>query len=155
MNVGPVFELAQQSLAVEPRCARLPVDAGHRRLIEHEEGGHPGSDRDCKIRRGDLLQVEFDHDVFGDLPPFGGTILQAVETVLHLGNPTFEPGCQGFIGQRRADNGGDDLVQVGQTLDRIGEGLFVDLGIFRTDAVADRAVGDSGKFETSWHNSID
>ena len=67
-----------------------------------------------------------------------GTILQAVETFLHLGNPAFEPCCQGFVGQRRADDGGDDLVQVGEPLDGIGEGLLVDLGVFRPDAVADR-----------------
>ena len=79
------------------------------------------------------------------MPAFGGTILQAFETVLHLGNAAFESRCQGFIGKRCADNGGDDLVQVGQSLDRIGEGLFVDLGIFAPDAVADSAVGDSGE----------
>ena len=76
-----------------------------------------------------------------------GTILQAVETVLHLGDAAFEPCCQGFIGKRRADDGGDNLVQVGQALDRIGEGLLIDLGVFRPDAVADGAVGDGGKFQ--------
>ena len=92
--------------------------------------GIPGRIEIGEIRRGDLLQFEFDHDVFGDLPAFGGTILQAFETVLHLGNAAFESRCQGFIGKRCPHNGGDDLVQVGQSLDRIGEGLFVDLGVF-------------------------
>ena len=134
-------------MPVEPRRARLPIDARHSGLIEHEQGGHPGADRDCEIRCGDLLQFEFDHDVFGDLPAFGGTILQAFETVLHLGNAAFESRCQGFIGKRCPHDGGDDLVEVGQSLDRIGEGLFVDLGVFGPDAVADRPVGDSGEFE--------
>jgi hypothetical protein len=39
-------------------------------------------------------------------------------------------------------------VQVGQALDSISEGLLVDLGIFRPEAVADGAVGDSCKLET-------
>ena len=51
------------------------------------------------------------------------------------------PRCQGFVGQCRADDGRDDLVQIGQALDRVGEGLLVDLGVFRPDSVADRAVG--------------
>ena len=39
-------------------------------------------------------------------------------------------------------------MQVGQALDRIGEGLLIDLGVFRPDPVPDGAVGDGGKFET-------
>ena len=66
---------------------------------------------------------------------------------MHLSDPALEPCCQGLIGEGRADDGGDDLVQIGQTLDRIGEGLLVDLGVFGADAVADGAVGDSGKVE--------
>ena len=73
---------------------------------------------------------------------FGGTILQAIETILHLGDPALEPGRQGFIGECRAHNRGDDLVQVGQSLDRVGEGLFVDVRIFRPDPVTDGAVGN-------------
>ena len=53
----------------------------------------------------------------------------------------------GLIGQRRADDGRDDLMHIGEPLDRIGEGLLVDLGVFRPDAVADRPVGDGGEFE--------
>ena len=53
--------------------------------------GHPGSDRHGKVGCGDLLDIELDHHVFGDLPAFGGTILQAIETVLHLGNAALEP----------------------------------------------------------------
>ena len=103
---------------------------------------------DSKVRRGDLLDVELDHHLFGDLPALGGTILQPIETVLHLRDTAFEPRCQSFIGQRRAHDGGDNLMQVGQTLDRIGEGLFIDLGVFRPDPVPDGAVGNGGKFET-------
>ena len=36
-------------------------------------------------------------------------------------------------------------MQVGEPLNGIGEGLLVDLGVFRPDAVADGAVGDGGK----------
>ena len=39
-------------------------------------------------------------------------------------------------------------MQVGEPLDGIGEGLLVDLGVFGSDAVADGAVVDGGKFET-------
>ena len=60
---------------------------------------------------------------FGNLPAFGGTILQAFETVLHFGNAAFKSCCQGFIRQCSPDNGGDDLVQIGKPLHRIGEGL--------------------------------
>ena len=117
----------------------------------HHQGGQAGADRDRKIGRGDLLQVELDHHVLGDLAPFGGPVLQPVEPVLHLGNPGFEACCQGFVSEGRADNGGDDLVQISQSLDRIGEGLLIDGGIFRSDAVAEGSVGYGGKLENSWH----
>ena len=39
-------------------------------------------------------------------------------------------------------------MQVGQSLHRIGEGLFIDLGVFRPDPVTDGAVAESSKFET-------
>ena len=44
-------------------------------------------------------------------------------------------------------------MQIGQSLDRIGEGLLIDGGIFRSDAVAEGSVGYGGKLENSWHNS--
>ena len=62
------------------------------------------------------------------------------------------PVCQGFVGERRTDNGCDNLVQVGQPLHGIGEGLLVDLGVVGPDAVADGAVGYGGKFEDSWQS---
>ena len=110
---------------------------------------HPGPDRDRKVRRGDLLDVELDHDVFGDPPAFGGTLLQAIEPVPHLGNPAFEACRQSFIGERRADDGRDNLVQVSQTLNRVGEGLFIDLRFFRPDPVTEGAVSDGSKFKNS------
>ena len=36
-------------------------------------------------------------------------------------------------------------MQVGQPLNRIGQSLVVDLGVFGPDAVADGAVGDGGE----------
>ena len=36
-------------------------------------------------------------------------------------------------------------MQVGEPLDRIGEGLLIDLGVVRSDTVAQGAVGSSGK----------
>ena len=36
-------------------------------------------------------------------------------------------------------------MQVGEPLDRIGEGLLVDLGVLRPDAVAQGAVGGGGE----------
>ena len=136
-------------MSVQAWISWLPIDARHGGFIEHEEGRHAGADRDREIGGGDLFQIEFDHHVFSDLPAFGGTILQALKPVLHLGDAALEPGCQGFVGQCRADNGGDDLVQIGQALDGVGEGLLIDAGVFRPDAVADRAVGDGGEFETA------
>ncbi|HEX9073820.1 MAG TPA: hypothetical protein VF852_17955 [Pseudolabrys sp.] len=100
------------------------------------------------MRRSNLLHIELDHHVLGDLPAFSSTILQAIETVLHLSDPALEPDRQGFIGERRAHDGRDNFMQVGQPLHRIGEGLFIDLGVFRPDPVTDRAVGDGSKFET-------
>jgi hypothetical protein len=82
--------------------------------------GHPGTDRNREIGRGDLFQIELDHHVLGDLPALGRSIVQAFKTVLHFGNSAFEPCCQGFIDQRRPNDSGDDLVQVGQSLNRIG-----------------------------------
>jgi hypothetical protein len=47
------------------------------------------------------------------------------------------PSPQRFVGKRRANDGLDDFMQVGQPLNRIGEGLLVDLGVLGADAVAD------------------
>ena len=124
-------------MSIQARLPRLPIDARYGGFIEHEERRHAGADRDREIGRRDLFQIELDHHVLGDLPAFGGTILQALKPVLHLGDAALEPGCQGFVGQCRADDGRDDLVQIGQALDRVGEGLLVDLGVFGTDPVAD------------------
>ena len=46
-------------------------------------------------------------------------------------------------------------MQVGEPLDGIGEGLLVDLRVLLLDAVADDAVGDSGKIEIRAWNSKD
>ena len=56
------------------------------------------------------------------------------------------PVARASIGKRRADDGGDDLVQVGQSLDRVGEGLFIDGRVLCPDAVADRSVGYCSDF---------
>jgi hypothetical protein len=48
----------------------------------------------------------------------------------------------------RHDDGHDDLMKVGQTLHRIGKGLLVDLGIFRTESVADGLIGSGRERET-------
>jgi hypothetical protein len=124
-------------LPVEARFPWLPVDARHRCLIEHEQSWHAGADRNREIRCSDLFQIKFDHHVFGDLPALGGTILQTIETILHLGNAALKPCSQGFIRQSCADDGRDNLVQVSQSLNRVGEGLLVDLGVFASNAVAD------------------
>ena len=50
---------------------------------------------------------------------------------------------------RHANDCGDDFVQVCQPLDRIGEGLLIDLRVLRPDPVTDGAVGNSSKFENS------
>jgi hypothetical protein len=44
---------------------------------------------------------------------------------LHFGDPPLEPGGQGFTGERRANNGGQDLVQVGQPLNCVGKTLYL------------------------------
>ena len=86
--------------------------------------GHSRADRDGEVGRCDLLQVELDHHGLGDLPAFGGTILQTRRSFLHFSDPPLEPRGQGFIGECRPDNGRNNLMQVGQALDGVGEGLF-------------------------------
>ncbi|MGA7389089.1 MAG: hypothetical protein WBW99_14355, partial [Pseudolabrys sp.] len=48
--------------------------------------------------------------------------------------------CQSFVGGCRADNGGDDLMQVGEPLNGIGEGLLVDLRVFCPEPVTKLAL---------------
>src|SRR5262249_55436946 len=126
---------------------RLPIDAGNGRLIDHHERGQAWADRDRKVRRGDLLQVEFDHHVLSDLPAFGGSILQAIETPLHVGDATFETCGQCLISKGRTDYGGDDLGQIGQTLDRIGESLLINVGVCGPDAVTNGKIGEGSKLQ--------
>jgi hypothetical protein len=95
----------------------------------------------------ELFQIELDHHVFGNLPALGGAILHALKSAFYLGDAALEPVSQGFVGQCRADDGRDDLVQVRQALNGVQEGLLIDAGVFRPDPIANRAVGDGGKFE--------
>jgi hypothetical protein len=46
-----------------------------------------------------------------------------------------------------APDGDDDLVEVGQPLDRVGEGPLIDCWVFGADAVAYRPIGDGGKVD--------
>ena len=57
------------------------------------------------------------------------------------------PCHQRFIGKRGAHKGGQYFMHVGEPLHRVGEGLFIDLGVFRADPVADTAIGNGGEFE--------
>ena len=54
-----------------------------------------------------------------------------IKLVVHLGDPPLEPRCQGFIGECRADNGGDNLMEIGQTLDLVrGGSVQFDASVF-------------------------
>jgi len=68
-------------------------------------GGHSRPYGCGKIRSHNLLQVELDHHVLGDLPAFGGPVLQPVQAPLHLLDAALEAGGQGLIGK-----GGTDIV---------------------------------------------
>ena len=41
-------------------------------------------------------------------------------------------------------------MHIREPLNRIGKGLFVDLGVLGADAVADGAIGGGGECENSW-----
>ena len=85
-----------------------------------------------------FVNVELDHHLFSDLPRrLPGAILQPIKAVLHLGDTAFEPSGEGLIGKRRAHDGRQYLMHIVEPLHRVGEGLFIDLGIFRADPVAD------------------
>jgi hypothetical protein len=134
---APLFEVMRQIMAFEPPLARLPVDAGHRLLIEHHEGGQSLADGGGKVGCFELFQLELDHHVLGDGAPLGGPLVQPAKPVFHLGDTAPQPRGQGLVGQRRPDDGGEDLVQVAEALHRVGEGLLVNLGGVRPEAVAD------------------
>ena len=89
MISAPSLSSLSSSCRLSRGRARLPIDAGHGGFIEHQQGRHSRPDRDRKIRCCDLFKIELDHDVFGDLPPFGGAVLQAIETPLHFGDAAF------------------------------------------------------------------
>jgi len=141
-------------LPVEARLPWLPIDTRHGGFIEHEERRHAGSNRHGEIGCRDLFQIELNHHVLGDLSALGCAILQALEPVLHLSDANLEPACQSFIGQCRPDDGRDDLVQVGEALNRVGEGLFINAGVLRTDPIADCAIVDSGEFEIHYGTPV-
>jgi hypothetical protein len=106
----PLLSSVRKFLALQFSGAGLPIDAGHRCLIDHHEGGQARTCGNRKVRRGDLLQVEVDDYILGNPPPFGSSILQAVKPFLHLRDATLEAGGWGLIGMGGADYGRDNLV---------------------------------------------
>ena len=135
-----MFEIVRQFLPVEAGLARLPVDTRDSRFIDHHQGRGPGADRGGKVGCRELFQIKLDHHVFGDLSALGGPVLQTVPARLHFRDAALEPGGQGLIGEGGPNDGREDFMQVGEPLNGIGEGLLVDLGVLRPDAVADGAV---------------
>jgi hypothetical protein len=140
-----VFEFVRQFLPVEAGLARLPIDAGDRRFVDDHQGRGPRADGGGKVGCRELFQIKLDHHIFGDLPALGGPVLQALPPRLHLPNAALKSCGQGLVGEGGPNDGTEDFMEVGETLNGVGEGLFVDLGVFGTDAVADRAVGGGSK----------
>ena len=89
----------EQDLTPEPGLARLPVNAWNGIFVEDLQSRQAGADRNGEIRRGDFLQIEFGHDVLGDLAAFGSPVLQARQPVLHIGNPALETAGESLINQ--------------------------------------------------------
>ena len=87
-------------MATQARLAWLPIGFWDGVLIDNHQGRGPRPQRDCKIRRRELLEVEVDHDVLGDLAPLRSPVLKAIEPVLHVGKPAFEASGEGFIHKR-------------------------------------------------------
>ena len=125
------------------RVEESPVDVNAMNKWENLIADTPTFGGWCR----DLFQVELDHHVLRDLPAFGSTILQALEPVLHFGDAALEPSCQGFVGQFRTDDSGDDLVEIRKALHRIGEGLIINLRFFRLEPVTDCAISDGRKLK--------
>src|SRR6185503_19685209 len=74
-DLAALFELAEELLTLELGSHRLPIDAGHGLFIDNEQSGHSRPDTDSKVGRGELLDVELDHHLFGSLPAFAGALL--------------------------------------------------------------------------------
>ena len=80
-------------------------------------------------------------NIAGNLTALRGAIFQALQSCLHLADPSPQSFGQGFISDGRADNGCDNLMQIGMTFDGVGQGLFVGTGFGSHQAVAKRQVG--------------
>jgi hypothetical protein len=59
-------------------------------LPQRHQGRGAFADRGGNVRCCELLQIELDHHVFGDLPLFGGPILEVVKAPLHVGDTALE-----------------------------------------------------------------
>ena len=107
------------------RVARQVANRYSERPLHRAPAGHgrPVRIETVKVGSGDLLEIKFDHHVFGDLPAFGSPVLQAIKATLHVGNPALQSRGEGFVGQRRADDGRDNLMQVGEALNRYRRGV--------------------------------
>ena len=69
---------------------------------------------------------------------------------MHIPDSAFQACRHGLVGQGATEYRGEDFMDVGEPLNGIGEGLFVDLRVLGADAVADGAIVDRGKFQNSW-----
>ena len=69
---------------------------------------------------------------------------------MHVRKPALEPPGQGLVCHGGSDNRLDDFMEVGDALDRIGEGLLLDLGVLRPDTVADGAIGSCSEAKNTY-----
>ena len=92
----------------------------------HHQRGRACPQRQSEVGGLDRFEIDLDHGVASDSTALGGPLGEADHPGLEQLNVSLQPARESFIEECRADDRGDDLVEVGQTLQRVSKRLFID-----------------------------
>ena len=97
-------------------------------LAYHHQRRCAGAHRQCKVRLLEFGEADLGHGFEHQLPLLDFALLESAQPFLHVIEPRTKAGLKGLIDQGRPNDFSDQLVKVGNTLERVSNGFGVSIG---------------------------